>query len=189
MKEHSNCVILQPGRREFMFKKLKQKSLQKQTERNIRQRDASQVNEPLTRLGLLVDESEFQDFEELYDFSMLLGIQRKDVKVFSFLPTKQKLPSLRQNQIYHKDFTWKGEIHNQNAREFLEMPFDVLIGYYKGSHEFLDLMVSASKAKFKVGVARADPRLYDLIIEIEPEDISAFKTELKKYLKILKKIS
>jgi hypothetical protein len=171
-----------------MFKKLKQRSLQKQTEKNIQQRDTSQVNEPLIRLGFLVDESEFQEFEELYEFSALLGIQRKDVKVFSFLTFKKKLPSLRQNQVHDKDFTWGGEIKNQNAREFLEIPFDVLIGYYKGSHDYLDLMVSVSKAKFKVGVADADPRLYDLIIEIQPEKIDAFKAELKKYLKILKKI-
>ncbi len=172
-----------------MFKKIKQKSLQKLTEKNIRERDLSRVNEPLKRLGFLVDESEFQEFEELYDFAVALGIQRKDVKVFSFLESKKKLPSLRQNQIHNRDFTWKGEIHNQNAQEFLDVPFDVLIGYYRGANEFLDLMVSASKAKFKVGVAEADPRLYDLIIEIQPDKVTEFKAELKKYLKILNKIA
>ncbi|PKA81898.1 hypothetical protein ATE92_0011 [Ulvibacter sp. MAR_2010_11] len=171
-----------------MFKKLKQKSLQKQTEKNIRQRDISQINEPLKRLGFLVDESEFQDFEELYDFSAALGIQRKDVKVFSFLEYRKKLPTLQQNQIHNKDFSWNGEIHNLNAQEFLDEPLDVLIGFYKGSHEFLDLMVSASKAKFKVGVAKADPRLYDLIIEIQPQKVVEFREELKKYLQILNKI-
>lgn len=171
-----------------MFKKIKQRSLRKQTEKNIRQRDTSHMNEPLTRLGFLIQEVDFEDLEELYEFSSLLGIQRKDVKIFSFLTFKKKLPSLRQNQVHDKDFTWRGEINNQNAQEFLDIPFDVLIGYYKGSNDFLDLMVSASKAKFKVGVANADSRLYDLIIEIEPHKINEFKSELKKYLKILKKI-
>ncbi|WP_290625575.1 hypothetical protein [Altibacter sp.] len=172
-----------------MLKKLKQRSLQKLTEKNLKDRDLSQMNAPLTRLGFLVDESEFQEFDVLYDFASALGIQRKDVKVFSFLESKRKLPSLRHNQVYNKDFTWKGELHNQNAQEFLDVPFDVLIGYYKGSNEFLDLMVSASKAKFKVGVIHADPRLYDLIIAIPPENVNGFRDELKKYLKILNKIN
>ena len=131
-----------------MFKKLKQRSIKNKIERNIRLRDMSKVNEPLRQLGILVDEGDFIDFEELYDFSALLDIQRKDVKIFSFLETKLKLPSLRQNQVYHKDFTWRGEIGNKNAMEFLDTPFDVLIGFYKGSNEYLDLMVSTSKAKF-----------------------------------------
>jgi hypothetical protein len=174
---------------DFMFKKLKQRSIKKQTDKNIRQRDTSQVNEPLTRLGFLIEESEFNDLEELYEFSSLLGIQRKDVNIFSFMTFKKKLPSLRQNQINDKDFTWRGAIHNQNAQEFLAIPFDVLIGYYQGTHDFLDLMVSASNAKFKVGVANADPRLFDLIIDIQLERTDDFKSELKKYLKILKKIT
>lgn len=171
-----------------MFKKLKQKSLQKKTETNIRSRDLSQVNEPLKRLGFLVDEAEFQDFELLYDFSNDFNIQRKDVMVFSFLESKKKLPSLRSNQVHNKDFTWRGEIHNLNAQEYLNIPFDVLIGFYDGTNEFLDLMVSESKAKFKVGVANSDKRLFDLILEISAQNITEFKAELKKYLRILNKI-
>lgn len=171
-----------------MFKSLKQKAIRRKTERNIRSRDLSKVNERLTRLGFLVDDTNFFELDELYEFSSLLEIQRKDVKVFSFLETKHKLPSLRQNQIYHKDFTWKGEITNQNALEFLDISFDVLIGYYQGPNEFLDLMVSESNSKFKVGLANSNPRLYDLIIELEPDKLSNFKIELKKYLQILNKI-
>ena len=171
-----------------MIKRLKRKNIRAKTERNIRSRDLSKINEPLTRLGFLVNESDFIDFEELYEFSSLLNIQRKDVKIFSFLETKMKLPSLRQNQVYHKDFSWKGEIISKNALEFLDFPFDVLIGYYGSSNEFLDLMVSASNAKFKVGLANADVRLFDLIIKIDIHDLEKFKFELKKFLRILNKI-
>lgn len=171
-----------------MFEKLKRKSLRKITERHIAQRDLSQLNAPLTTLGFVVDEMAFQDFEKLYDFSQFLGLQRKDVKIFSFLEVKKKTPTLRQNQINNKDFGWKGEILNQNAQEFLSIPFDVLIGYYQGNHEFLDLMVSVSKAKFKVGFEGADDRLYDLLMAFAPSQTEAFKVELKKYLEILNKI-
>lgn len=171
-----------------MLKLIKRRYIQSKTERNIRSRDLSKINEPLHKLGFIVDEREFIDFEELYAFSRLLDIQRKDIRIFSFLETKLKQPTLRQNQVYHKDFTWQGEITNKNAIEFLDYPFDVMIGYYKGSNEFLNLMMSASRSKFKVGLADADPRLFDLIIKVQTSDMNNFRLELKRYMQILNKI-
>lgn len=157
-------------------------------ERNLSMRDLSNVNAPLKTLGFMVDESVSRDFDVLLDFHKDLHIVPKDVKVFSFIEVKRKLPSLRQNQVQCKDFNWKGKMHNQNAKEFLDKEFDVLIGYYRGKNEFLDAMISQSKAKFKVGVVPSDERLFDLLISVELGDIGLFKQELIKYLKILNKI-
>ena len=79
-------------------------------------------------------------------------------------------------------------MHNQNAQEFLDRSFDVLVGLYNGKHEFLDLLVATSNAKFKVGFHGSDERLYDLLLGVEPTNVSAFKQELKKYLEILDKL-
>ncbi len=171
-----------------MFEKLKHRSLRKKIEHNLNKRDVSEINSQLKTLGFLVDEATFQDFEQLYDLSEYFGLQPKDVKVFSFLEVKRKLPSLRHNQLHNKDFNWKGELHNQNAQEFIDKQFDVLVGYYTKKNNFLDAMVAASHANFKVGFAGADPRLFDLLIEIDINDIEAFKTELKKYLTVLNKL-
>lgn len=137
---------------------------------------------------ILVDEHTIQEFEPLYDFSKSLELQPKDVKVFSFQEVKKKTPSLRQNQVNNKDFTWKGEIHNDNALEFLNLPFDILVGLYDGPHPYLDLMVSKSKAKFKVGCKNADERLYDLIITIPAGELQLLESELKKYVTVLNKL-
>ncbi len=171
-----------------MLKKVKHLSLRKHTEKNLTERDISQRNTPLKYLGFLVDETFFDDFEMLYEFGNELGLQRKDIKLFTFVETRRKIPSLRQNQITNKEFTWRGEIHNQNAQEFLDFPFDVLIGYYKGKHEFLSAMVAQSKAKFKMGFNGADERLFDLLLTVDLQNTGAFKSEVKKYLKIFKKI-
>ncbi|QQX76683.1 MULTISPECIES: DUF6913 domain-containing protein [Aequorivita] len=171
-----------------MLKKVKRHSLKKHIEKNLTERDFSKRNEPLKYLGFVVDEAFFDDFEMLYEFGKELGLQRKDVKLFTFAETRRKIPSLRQNQITNKEFTWRGEIHNQNAQEFLDFPFDVLIGYYKGKHEFLGAMVAQSKAKFKIGFNGADERLFDLLLIVDLQKPEAFKSEVKKYLKILKKI-
>ena len=171
-----------------MFEKIKRKSLRKVTERNLSERDLSKVNAPLKTLGFIVDERVFQEFDALLDFHKDLNIVPKDIKIFSFIEVKRKLPSLRQNQVQCKDFNWKGEMHNQNAQEFLDKDFDVLVGYYKGKNEFLDVMISQSKAKFKVGLASSDERLFDLLLTVDLGNIPLFKQELVKYLKILNKI-
>jgi hypothetical protein len=171
-----------------MFEKVKRRSLRKLTERNLEKRDLSQVNAPMKSLGFLVDEKLFLDFDALYDFAISFNLIPKDVKVFSFIEVKKKLPSLLQNQVQSKDFSWKGEMHNQNANEFLDKDFDVLVGLYNGKHEFLDVMISQSKAKFKVGFAGADDRLFDLLIAVPPNDVEVFKAELKKYMEILGKV-
>lgn len=171
-----------------MLKKIQKRFLKKLTDKNLKNRDTSKLNEPLKTLGFLVDEDLFNDFEKLYAISEKMGLQRKDVRIFTFMRVRKKLPSLRQNQINNKHFTWKGVIHNQNATEFLEEQFDVLVGYYKGKDEFLDLMMSSSKAKFKVGFSGTDDRLSDLLINVDPLHINQFSQELIKYLRVLSKI-
>jgi hypothetical protein len=171
-----------------MFEKLKRKSIKKKIVKNLINRDLSQRNTKLRTLGYLVNEDVFNDFEKLFEFSTELGLLRKDVKIYTFKEVKKKIPTLRQNQINNKDFSWTGEIHNQNALEFLDIQFDVLVGFYSEENEFLDIMMSKSKAKFKLGFEGSDSRLYDLILKVDPMDLERFKEELKKYLSVLKKI-
>lgn len=171
-----------------MLKKIKYNSLKKHTEKSLTNRDISQRNTPLKYLGFLVNEAYFEDFETFFEFGKELGLHRKDIKFFTFVETRKRLPSLRQNQITNKEFSWGGEIHSQNAKEFLDFPFDVLIGFNNKNHEFLDAMVAQSKAKFKIGFKGADDRLYDLILAVDPKNITDFKIEVTKYLKIFNKI-
>lgn len=171
-----------------MFDKLKRKSLKDKIDKNLISRDLSHRNSSLKTLGYLVNEDMFQDFELLYQFSKDIGLQRKDVKIYTFKEVKKKIPTLRQNQINNKHFSWSGEILNTNAIEFLDIPFDVLVGYYSEKNEFLDIMMSRSKAKFKVGFGRSDKRLVDLIINVDPMNFERFKEEFRKYLSVLNKI-
>jgi hypothetical protein len=170
-----------------MLKKLKLYFLKKRTETSLLKRDVSQRNTSLKYLGFLVDEAFFDDFEKLFQFGTQLGLQRKDIKLITFLETKKKVPSLRQNQISNKEFSWKGEVQSKNAKEFLNFPFDAIIGLYNGKHHYLDAMMAQSKAKFKIGFNDSDERLYDLLLTIDLKKPETFKGEVEKYLKILKK--
>lgn len=170
-----------------MLEKLRQRAIKKQTERILKTRDTSQINSKLITLGFMVDEVLMTDFDRLYDYHKKLELHPKDVKVFSFLEVKRKLPSIRQNQLNNKDFTWRGELQNTSAIEFLDTPFDILIGMYEGKNLFLDYLVARSKAHFKVGFQGSDERLFDLILNVEPSDLSLVESELKKYVGILNK--
>ena len=171
-----------------MLKIFQKKQLKKRTLSFLKNRDSSNLNDSVVTMGFLIDEDLFQDSEKLLEVSREIGLQNKDIAIFTFMKVKKKLPSLRQNQINNKHFSWKGIIQNQNANEFLEMPFDVFVGYYKGENDYLDLMVAKSKAKFKVGFKDVDNRLFDLILSVDPLKTNNFKRELVKYLRVLGKI-
>ncbi len=173
----------------MIFKKLKQRSLRKELESHLKKRDTSGNDNKVRTIGFLVDETHNQDFEKFYDIFKDLNLQTKDVKLFSYVESKKKIPSLQQNQVQNKDFDWKGNFHNQNAQEFLDKGLDVLVGYYPKKHEVLDVLVAMSKAKFKVGFLGADERLFDLFLDVPFKDFNLFKSELKKYLKVFGKIN
>jgi hypothetical protein len=172
-----------------MLKRIQKIFFKKIVDNNLKNRDLSNINDQLHFIGFLVDEEIKIDFEKFYEISKELGLHEKDVKIFSFSEVKTKTPTLHQNKINNKHFTWKGEIHNQNANEFLETPFDVLVGYYRSKNDYLDVMVSKSKAKFKMGFKEIDNRLFDLLIDVDPLNINAIKKELVKYFRTLNKIN
>ncbi|WP_442870096.1 DUF6913 domain-containing protein [Altibacter sp. HG106] len=171
-----------------MFDSLKRKAIQRQTRQLLEKRDTSHINDPLKTLGFLVHEGMFNELETLQESWQFFELQPKDVKVFSFLEVKKSAPSLRSNQMTNKDVSWKGVISNVNAVEFLDRPFDVLVGYYAGTQPMLDLMMSRSKAKFKVGCKGGTPGIYDLLLDIAPEQNALFLEELKKYMIVLNKL-
>lgn len=171
-----------------MFQNLKRRSFDKVIASEVARRDASQINEALHTLGFLVDEDTFKEIDTLLESYAYFELQPKEVKVFTFVTHSKKAPSLRQNQVSNIDFSWKGVITNKNATEFLDTSFDVLVGYYANENQYLDVMMAKSKAKFKVGLSKGNPDLYDLLIDVSLNDFGKFKTELKKYLTVLGKL-
>lgn len=172
-----------------MIENLKKKSIEKRTAKQLLERNLSERNTALKTLGFIVDENSFSEFEKLYDFYKTFGLQPKDVKVFGFVEVERGAPSLRNNQINNKDFSWQGGITNANALEFLNIPFDVLVGFYKGEHRYLDLLVAKSHAHFKVGFLDCNQKLFDLILNIDFQNLEKVKEELRKYFRVLGKVN
>lgn len=111
----------------------------------------------------------------------------ENVKILTFLDYDKKNHTIN-SYFTEKDIDWNGAIQKADFRDFLNEPFDLLIGYFDTKNIFLELAVLKSKATFKVGFSDVNQRLYDMEIAEIPSKIDNFLIELKKYLVILKKM-
>ena len=101
---------------------------------------------------------------------------------------RKKIDDVSFKHFSEKDINWKGEFVQPNFQSFLDTPFDLLIGYFSESHLYLEIAILKSKAGFKAGFSSVNTKLYDLEILEKIENSNQFFSELKKYLKILKKL-
>ena len=87
-----------------------------------------------------------------------------------------------------RDFDWKGRVKDPSFENFLENPFDLLIGYYNEESLYLELATLKSHASFKIGFANVNDKLFDVVVNEDPKKIDSFIEVVKKYLKLLHKI-
>jgi hypothetical protein len=140
----------------------------------------------LHSIGVLLNQEEFDDAEAFTDYFKELGLKspKNTVIYFSSVLTNEE----RLNTFSSKDFGWRGKVKNQSLMEFIEEPFDVLIGYYNADILQMHQIIAMSKANLKVGVHQHDERLFDIILNLSVIRFDIFKEEFKKYLTILKKL-
>ena len=110
-----------------------------------------------------------------------------NAKIYSFRSHK-KHHEVSYEHFSEKDFSWNGNINQPNLKSFIDEPFDLLIGYFNKKNLYLENAVLQSKATFKVGISKVNQKLYDIEIAEVPIKTDKFLLELKKYLRILKKI-
>lgn len=172
----------------MILKAFKVKSNQKYINKLLNARRVAVSNTKMDTVGVILNISEFSDFEAFRAYFKSLGIQQAKVKIIAFVEDIKDSNVLWDTYFNPKDFGWKGKINNIDLQSFIDTQYDVLISFYKVQHLELDLITASSKANFKVGLNNEDQRLYDLIIDIKPKEFSLFKEELKKYLTVLNKL-
>ncbi|MGB1232288.1 MAG: DUF6913 domain-containing protein [Winogradskyella sp.] len=170
----------------MILKTLKEKSNQKYINKLLTKRRGSVNTNKIDKIAVLLNADEYDNFEVFRAYFKKLGLY--NCKIIAF--TAQDKIETHKLEAYcnPKDFGWNGKLKNNHLETFCEAPFDVLISYYKNETTQLSLITAASKANFKIGISNKDERLYDLIIDVIPNDISIFKKEFEKYLNILNKL-
>jgi len=172
----------------MILKAFKEKSNRKYVNKLLAERQPSVNNTKIKTVAVLLNASEFHEFEVFRVYFKALNLTSPKHKIVAFT-MDDKLEHNKWNAHFSpKDFGWNGKIKNLDLEAFINEPYDMLVCFFKNPVLQLDLITAASKANLKVGISAEHERFYDLIIDVELKDINIFKQELKKYLNILKKI-
>lgn len=172
----------------MILKGFKKKSNQKFINKLIDSRKTSFSSKKIESVGIILNLSEFDDFEAFRVFFGDLGFNPNKVKVVGFVEDAKLVSSSIELLYSPKDIGWKGKVKHNELESFLNNKFDALISYYKKDNLELNLITAKSKANFKIGISDFDDRLNDLIIYVDPKKTDLFKHEMIKYLTILKKL-
>nr|WP_313777736.1 MULTISPECIES: hypothetical protein [Allomuricauda] len=142
----------------------------------------------ISRIGCIVDVDNFHNAEAFYDLIEEYSLRPNAIKIIGYKREYDK-NSPYAIQIYSdKDLGWKGEIENGYVLEFLGREYDMLISYYEEDNLMMKLLSVKTKARIKVGLGTLDPKINDLILNTPLKDFQLFKSELKKYLKVLNEL-
>lgn len=172
----------------MILKGLKEKSNQKFINKLLDSRQNTLSDHTIESVGILLNMSEFDDFEAFRSFLQSLNIHPNKIKLIGYVKDSKLAESLSEIIFSPKQIGWKGKLKDNGLQTFVNTAFDALISYYSDDDYELSLITAASKAHFKIGLYEGNQRLNDLILNINPKDFKLFKEELVKYLTLLKKI-
>ncbi|PTM01475.1 MAG: hypothetical protein DA407_15925 [Bacteroidetes bacterium] len=172
----------------MFFKRLKRKSNQKYMNNILNGRKASVDDRPIKSVGVIFNQEEFKNYDQIRSLFKGIGINENRVKFITFIDDEKSRPNGWDAYFYPENFGWKGKIEGADLVDFVNEPFDALISYYQSDDLELNMITTMSKANFKIGISNKDERLYDFIINMQPNQINIFKNELIKYLKVFNKI-
>jgi len=170
-----------------MFQGFKETILKRNFDKLVSQRAFNRVSslKKIKSIGIITFEKMIVEVDLQKEIEAILN--QRNTKIYSFRKF-DKTVDFSYKYFTEKDINWKGQFTQDNIKNFLEQPFDLLIGYFNTNNIFLESAVLQSKAQFKVGFAGVNSMLYEIEILEKTENVSAFTLELKKYLKIIKKL-
>jgi hypothetical protein len=172
----------------MFIKYIKELSVKKILKGSLHNVKPSSLVKKINTVGVLIDESYFEDKDALAKELVDQGIQEMNIKFLIFKDKIKKSDVFFQPTFCNIDLSWNGNIKKGFVNEFINQPFDLLISYYDIEKAPLLLVTHHSKALFKTGFSTVDKRLNHLMISTNAENYKVFIHELFRYLKILNKI-
>lgn len=143
----------------------------------------------INSIGIIVNEGSNFNFEMLKELQRQVELKSENFNVLTCKKeSNENYNEFRGVSFYEKQFNWSGVLKSKQVNEFLDKSFDMLIDYTNVDTVYKKYLIAKSKAKFKVGLANVDDRLYDFMIVVKNENIEIFNKELVKYLKIFRKL-
>ena len=171
----------------MIFKSLHNKLLNKKIKKSLNKltlEDRIKPN-PIKTLACIIDPSFPISVENFIDLSASLGLKEKDLKIITFQENKNIYNVFSSMNITPACISFYGNLRGKDSLEFISFEYDLLINFFK-SNRFLTLLSSKTNAKFRVGFESVDSKLNDLIFSEQIKKYKDFKSELIKYLKMIK---
>jgi len=172
----------------MFFKRFKKNSNKKYINTFLNSRNSCVDDRPIKSVGVIFNHDEFKNYDQIRSLFKSIGINENRVKFIAFIDDEKSKPNSWDAYFYPENFGWKGKVEGADLVDFVNEPFDALISYYQNDNIELNMVTTLSKANFKIGISNKDERLFDFIINIDPNQINIFKNELIKYLKVFNKI-
>ncbi|WP_228236082.1 DUF6913 domain-containing protein [Muricauda sp. M10] len=142
----------------------------------------------ITSVGCIVDVDHFSNAEAFYELIEEFSLRPNAIKIIGYKREYDKNSPYAIQMFSDRDLGWKGQIENGYALEFLGREYDMLINYYDEDILMMKLLSVKTQARLKVGLGSQDSKVNDLILNTPIKDFKLFKSELKKYLKVLNEI-
>ncbi len=142
---------------------------------------------PLERaryVGILFDGTNLDERKPVLAFAKRLKKEGKRVKLLAFMDNKADNSNFPFNSFNRKDISWHYIPKSQDARDFMEEPFDILINLSLSPSPWMNYLSSLSKARFRVGTADAAPEACDLMLDMSKSgNVEEFIRQAERYLK------
>lgn len=143
--------------------------------------------ENISRIGVVFDLEGFKGVEDFLKLKEDLQISDGDFRIITCMEARPKAERPEGLVFSPAGLSWTGKIKDLEVQEFISSPFDMLISFCRKETKASRIIMNDCKAGIKVGRVESGSG-YDLAISTPIEEVGLFIGELKKYLKILKKI-
>lgn len=122
------------------------------------------------RIGILFSMSSLSDFEAIRKFENQLKKEGKEVNALSYLARDVENFDFHYDFFTQKDFSFFGSVQTDNIRKFLQQPFDLLICLDWKPNIYLEYLLAASAAHFRIGPYICGREgLFELMISLPEE--------------------
>ena len=142
------------------------------------------VNQKVDTVLILVDKNSQENLDQIIAKKLNIDILKV---IVIFFKSKQDSDSHFKNELSKRDFYLFGKLKREEIKKLVQSKFDLLLNY-TNNNQYLNCVTAFSKANFKVGLKNNQQEIFDLVIDVDKENVDLFHNELIKYLKILNKI-
>lgn len=118
------------------------------------------------KIGILFCMNNQEQFDTIRQFEKKIRKDGKDLLVLCFLPKKIENFDFHFDIFSSKDFSMVGSVQADNILRFMAQPFDILICLEKEPNLFIEYLMAACQADFRIGpYINEKEALFELMIQ------------------------